>query len=74
MKVSDALLSKSISFLFSQSEQSDSLSYQSFTKLSVKLEDCLMVISVSFAFSVATNFSLNGSLEGYELLPFLTAS
>ena len=64
MKVSDALLSKSISFSFSQFEQSDSLSYQSFTKLSVKLEDWLMVTSVSFDFSVTTSFSLNGSLEG----------
>ena len=39
MKISNALLSMSISFSFSQSEQSDSSSYRSFTKLSVKLED-----------------------------------
>ena len=76
MKVSNALLSKSISFSFSQSEQSDSSSYRSFTKLSVKLEDWLMVASVSFDFPVTTSgaISLNGSMEGNKLLPFLTAS
>ena len=76
MKVSSALLSKSIPFSFSLSEQSDYSSYQSFTKLSVKLEHWLMVTSVSIDFSVPTSgaISLNGSMQGNELLPFLTAS
>ena len=76
MKVSNALLSKSISLSFPQSEKPDSLSYQSFTKLSVKLEVWLIVTSVSFDFSVTTSgaISLNGSMEGNELLPLLTAS
>ena len=76
MKVSNVPLLKSISFSFPESEQSDSSLYRSFTKLSVKLEDWLMVTSVSFDFSVTTSaaISLNGSMEGKELLPFLTAS
>ena len=57
-------------------EQYDSSSYRSLTKLSVKLENWLMVTSVSFVFSVTTSgaISLNGSMEAAELLPFLTAS
>ena len=76
MKVSNALLSKLISFSFSQSEQSDSSLYRLFTKLSVKLEDRLIVTSVSFDFSVPTSGAilLSGSMEGNELLSFLTAS
>ena len=76
MKVSNAPLLKSISFSFPKFEQSDSSLYQSFTKLSVKLEDWLIVTSVLLDFSVTTcaAISLNGSVEGKELLPFLTAS
>ena len=68
MKVSNALLSKSISFSFSQTEQSDSSSYRSFIKLSVKLEDWLMVTSVSSDFPVTTSGAilLNGSIVVYR--------